>query len=218
MISLTIDLHSYIAHPYWPEQERLINIIKESGMSRARSSANRRKALEEYLRQNDMSLTEYEKLEQAAARPFYTDDNGNILIPKRSVEAFLVSVCDQARAANRPCPPDMVRTLLRASAWTTNVTPADALTWERYAVVTAGTGAKLSNQRALRRNDYVGAEPPAGAATKPVVATGTIDVNVEMVKPEVLRHAIEWGGEWIGIGASRKMGWGRFVVVGFDIE
>ena len=31
----------YIADPYWPERERVINIDKQSGMSRARSSANR---------------------------------------------------------------------------------------------------------------------------------------------------------------------------------
>lgn len=39
----------YIAEPYWPQRAKLIDIQKESGMNRARSAANRRKSLEEYL-------------------------------------------------------------------------------------------------------------------------------------------------------------------------
>ena len=78
IINYTTELASYIGDPYWPEIERLVNITKESGMSRARSSANRRKALEEYLRAEKMSLSDYEALEQAASRPFYTDNDEHI--------------------------------------------------------------------------------------------------------------------------------------------
>jgi hypothetical protein len=39
-----------------------------------------------------------------------------------------------------------------------------------------------------------------------------------MVRPDVLQKALEWGGRTIGIGASRKMGWGRFSLVGFLAE
>ena len=35
----------YVAHPYWPEMYELIEITKKSGMNRAKSDANRRKAL-----------------------------------------------------------------------------------------------------------------------------------------------------------------------------
>jgi hypothetical protein len=65
---LEIELRSYIADPYWPERERLVNIQKESGMSRARSAANRRKALEEYLRSEGMTLKDYDELEVTRAR------------------------------------------------------------------------------------------------------------------------------------------------------
>jgi hypothetical protein len=214
-MQLTINLRSYIADPYWPERERLINIQKESGMNRARSSANRRKALEEHLRANDMTLADYERLEVLASRPFHTDDDGRIVIPSRQVTAMIVATCDEARAAFRPCPPEQVRYAIRASSWTTDVTPDDALVWERYAMVTAGTGARLSNQRALRRNAYIGAEPPDEtlAATKPVTARGTVEVDPEMVKPDVLLNALTWAGQRIGIGACRKMGWGRFEVL-----
>lgn len=216
LVRLTVDVHSYIGHPYWPEMEQVVNITKESGMARARSTANRRKALEEYLRSEGMTLAEYDQLVEAANRPFHTDDTGLIVIPKRHVDGMLVATCDTARSAMRPCPPDMVRTVLRASAWATTMKPADALTWTRYAVVTSGTGAKLSNQRGLRSNQYIGAQPPGDCTpTGPVTATGTLDLNEEMVRPDVLRRALEWAGEWVGIGASRKMGWGRFSLLDF---
>jgi hypothetical protein len=44
-----VYLDTYIAHPYWPEREKLINIQKESGLSRARTAQTRRKALDDYL-------------------------------------------------------------------------------------------------------------------------------------------------------------------------
>jgi len=219
LINLAIDVHSYIAHPYWPERERVINITKESGLNRARSAQNRRKALEEYLRGEGMTLADYDALVEAADRQFYVDDAGCVVIPKRHVDGMLVATCDKIRSAGKPCPPDMVRTVLRASGWQTTLTPDDAGWWTRYAVVSAGTGARLSNQRALRRNAYLGAEPPSEVdARKPIEATGTLDINPEMVRPEVLRKALDWAGEWIGIGASRKMGWGRFTVTSFDSE
>lgn len=216
LIPVDIHLHSYVAHPYWPERERVINIQKESGMNRARSAANRRKALEEYLRNEGMTLADYDALVALADRQFYTDDTGNIVVPKRHVDGMLVAMCDTIRSANRPCPPDMVRTVLRATPWTTDIPADDAGWWERYAVVSSGTGARLSNQRALRRNAYIGDIPPGEVEPlKRIDAHGTIDINPEMVRPETLKRALEWAGEWTGIGASRKMGWGRFTVTKF---
>jgi hypothetical protein len=215
-INVTAHVHSYIAHPYWPERERLINIQKESGMNRARSAANRRKALEEYLRGEGMTLADYDALVALADRQFYTDDDGLIVVPKKHVDGMLVAMCDSIRSANRPCPPDMVRTVLRATAWSTGIAETDAGWWERYAVVSSGTGARLSNQRALRRNAYIGDQPPAEVEpTKRIEAHGVIDINPEMVRPETLKKALEWAGEWVGIGASRKMGFGRFTVTEF---
>jgi hypothetical protein len=217
-IGLTVDLHSYVSHPYRPEMERVINITKESGMSRARSTANRRKALEEYLRSEGMTLADFDALVERANQPWDTDEEGCIVIPRLHVTSMIVATCDSIRTAGRPCSPDMVRTVIRPSGWVTNVRPADAATWTRFAVVTAGTGAKLSNQRGLRVNQFIGAKPPDGEPTKPVQATGSVDVNPDMVRPEVLANALSWGGESVGIGASRKMGWGRFDLVEFSPE
>ncbi len=209
-----VRLHSYIAHPYWPERERIINIIKESGMSRARSTANRHKALEEYLKANGLTVADYERLEKLAARPFYTAGE-RIIVPELHVMSMLVHADSEIRAAGRPVPPDQIRSRLHAGDWLTDRTARDGV-WERFAVVTAGTGAKLSNQRALRVNDYIGVPP--GEILEPkagVKATGVLTLNPEIVAPQKLSDLLTWAGENIGIGASRKMGWGRFSLVSF---
>jgi len=210
--TLEVRLHSYIAHPYWPERERLINIVKESGMSRARSTANRRKALEEYLRSAGMTFGQYEELEQLAARPFYTGAGGVIVVPELHVTSMVVAACDTIRAAGRPAPPDQVRSLMTFSPWTTDRSAPDGV-WERFAVVTAGTGARLSNQRALRTNPYIGTPPGLLDAGKGVPCSGTVQLDESMVKPSVLLDCLRFAGQNIGIGASRKMGWGRFDVL-----
>lgn len=216
---LTIDLHSYIGHPYWPEREAVINITKESGMQRARSDANRRKSLEEYLRSKDMTLADWDKLNELADRQFYTNGYGiSIVVPKKHVVSMLVATCYTARAAFRPCAPEQARIALRASEWKTNATVDDAHLWERFAVVSSGTGAKLSNQRGYRKNLFIGADPPDGEPTIPVTATGSIEIDEEMVRPEVLENALRWAGQMVGIGASRKMGWGRWTVEEFEVR
>ena len=211
---LDVQLASYIAHPYWPEREKVINIVKESGMSRARSSANRRTALEQHLKSTGMSLDEFEKLQEKADRPFYTDEDGLIIVPELHVMSMIVNTCYSIRAAGRPTTPENARSAIHATRWTTDRKEPDGV-WERFAVVTAGTGAKLSNQRALRSNPYIGT-PPGTADGTPVHASGTVTLNENFVKPQVLLDALQYAGANIGIGASKKMGWGRFEVVSME--
>lgn len=197
----TLRIEKFIDEPYWPEMAHLIDIQKESGLNRARSAANRRKALEGYLKEIGMSLDDYTALEAAARRPFHVADDGTIFIPAEKFAAFLVAATDQARAAQRPCAVEQVRTLIRVSDLATAKTGADGV-WERFSVVSGGAGNKLSNQRGLRRSHYI----------VDFDATGTVAVDSEYVRPEVLRNLIVWGGRYVGIGASRKMGWGRFAL------
>lgn len=197
----------YIGDPYWPEVDKLINITKKSGMNRAKSDANRRKALEEYLQREGMAFSDYEELEKRAKQPFYYDENGNIMIPELHVVSFLYATCDSARAANRPCQPDQVRSRFFCSPWTTDKAKEDGI-WERFATVTSGTGQTLSNQRGLRRSAYI----------EKFTAHGTIEFDTEFVEPKTLRAALEFGGKFVGVGASRKMGWGRFELMKFNLK
>lgn len=194
----------FVAHPYWPEMYEMIEITKKSGMNRAKSDANRRKALEEYLRANQMTLADFDRLKAASERPFHTDAAGGIIIPRDSVMAFLVAANDEARAAFRACPPDQVWTRMDASPLATGKSAPDGI-WRRFATVTLGTGAKASNQRGLRENAYI----------EHFTATGTLRFDEQTVDPAALENLIRWGGQFVGIGASRKMGRGRFELARF---
>lgn len=197
----------YIAEPYWPEMYQVIQITKLSGMSRAKSTANARKALEEHLRQNGMTLDDFEALKARAQRPFHTSADGEIVLPPDQIGAFLVATTMQLRAASRPCDPREVRVRIAPSAWRTGKHAPDGI-YRRFATVTAGTGAKLSNQRGLRESSYI----------EKFDARGTLTIDEQFVRPETLRQAVEHGGQFVGIGAARKMGWGRFTLIDWREE
>ena len=195
----------FIAEPFTPEMSRYIDITKQSGMNRARSTANRRKALEEHLKQIGMTLVEFDELERLARRPFILDTDGHILITKTNVQGFLVATTDELRSASKPCPKEQVRSRIGITPWATAKKAPDGV-YERFATVTGGAGNKLSNQRALRSSHYI-----SGFS-----AHGQMSIDPEFVKPSVLEGAIRWGGENVGIGAARKMGWGRFTLASFE--
>lgn len=208
---LTYDLFlrftsPYIGHPYWPEMYQLIEITKKSGMNRAKSDANRRKALEEYLRANGMTLADFERIEAASCKPFHTAPDGEIIIPSDRIMAFLVAANDEARAAFRACPPEQVWARITATDFRTGKREADGI-WSRFATVNLGTGARASNQRGLRENAYI----------EGFTATGQITFDEQTVDPAALHNLIGWGGQFVGLGASRNKGKGRFVLTRFDL-
>jgi len=184
---------------------RLIEITKLSGMNRARATQNARRALEEHLKTIDMTLADYETLKQRAARPFHTRPTGEIIIPADQFLSFLVATCDTARAAQRPCQPAEVRSRFTVTDLATDKSAPDGV-WSRFATVSQGAGKKLSNQRGLRENAFIA----------DFQARGAITFDPQFVRPEVVAQAIRWGGETVGIGASRKMGKGRFVLTRWE--
>lgn len=189
----------YIADPYWPETYQLIEIQKKCGMNRTRSEANKRRALEQHLIEAGMTLADYDRLALLSARPFHTNGDGHIVIPAEKVLSCLVNAADVAPAKLRIA---SLRTALRASDFHTPKAGPDGR-WERFAVVTLGTGAKASNQRGFRSSAYI----------RDFDATGDLEVEPDMVDPRAVRTLLEFAGRQVGIGASRRMGWGRFTVV-----
>lgn len=189
----------YIASPYWPELQKLIDIQKSSGMKRARSDDKRDKALKSFLDSQKMSMEEYRSLEKSAARPFYMSGN-EIVIPAHHLYGMCAQGCDLAPSNIRISSPEQVRTLITISDFSTGKKKLDGI-WERFVVVKTGTGQTLSNQRGLRSDAYI----------ENFEAHGTLRiVNDEMEKR--VRQFFDWVGREIGVGASRKLGWGRFVV------
>lgn len=195
----------YIGSPYWLEMHEYIEITKKSGMNRAKSEANRRKALEEYLRMSGMSLGDFKKLEAESVRPFHALESGEIIIPTDRFLAFLVETNDKARAAFKACPPEQVRSKIMSRDFTTGKFKEDGI-WRRFIVPTAGTGAKASNQRRMNSDPYI----------ENFTAVGQVLFDEQTVNPEALQNAVMWGGQFVGIGASRRMEKGRFDLIAFD--
>jgi hypothetical protein len=198
----------YIAHPYWPARERLINVQKESGTKRARSEEKRIAALKNYLAAHNMSMEDYLLLEQEADRQFYcsrdlADANGHdrneIVIPAHQWYGMAAQACDLASSSIRIAKAENIRTILQISDSFTGKLKADGV-WDRFVVVTAGAGNKLSNQRALRSNEYLG----------PFTTDVTLMFSEDIVAPNKVRDWFQFAGREIGVGASRKFGWGRF--------
>lgn len=205
----------YIAHPYWPELERKINIEKESGMRRTRSAEKSTKTLRDYLAAHDMDMRDYEKLAERAERPFYTardldDANGHdpaeIVIPAHQMYGALAQACSVASSSLRIASVENLRTVLKVGDVFTGKSKADG-SWDRFVVVKAGAGQKLSNQRALRSNAYLG----------PFSATLDLHFSEDVLQRQRVCDFIGFVGREIGVGASRKLGWGRFTVT-FDGE
>jgi len=210
---IALRFNNYIAHPYWPEQEKLINITKESGMNRARSDEKRRKALRDYLAARNMTMEDFEVLERAANRQFYTfgttlpdgfgqqHDPDEICVPAHQMYGCLAQAADLASGSIRVARLEQIRTVLRVSSIATGCTKPAGV-WERFVLVKSGTGQTLSNQRALRVNQYLGVFD----------GTGFISFNEDSVPLKKVADFLAYAGREIGAGASRKMGWGRFTV------
>jgi hypothetical protein len=180
-------------------------------MNRARSEANRAKSLQDYLRAHDMDLDDYTDLEKQANRSFYTRadslepadgyDPAEIIIPAHQLYGCLAQAADLATSSVRLARPEQLRTVLQVSDFGTGKLVADGV-WERFVVVTAGAGNKLSNQRALRQNTYV----------ENFDATGSLHFSEDVVAPARVEEFVRYAGREIGVGASRKIGWGRFQI------
>lgn len=204
----TLQVEMYIAHPYWPERETLINIQKQSGVNARRTEDTRKTALQSWLTANDMTQEQYDELEKLAARSWYRQDgeDSQIVIPRHHLAGCLVQAVKSAPAGTR-LKVEALRSLLQISEFTTGKMECDT-TFKRFVRPTDGTGKPLSNQRSLRENEVI----------KDFAAEGTIAIDMDGVsKPEeTVGKLLAYAGRFIGVGSARKMGYGRFTVTRFE--
>lgn len=195
LITVTIKMpKGYIGNPYWPAMERLITLRKQSGVDRARSETKRNQALKAWLDKNNMTMDDYAALEREAVKPFYTTNTGEIVIPAHHFHGFLGATAALAPAAVRLAKPDNIRTIIECSDFATGKMKPDGI-YERF------VRNPLTNQRRLQTNEYIA----------DVTAKGQVRlVNDDMF--DSAREFFAFGGREIGIGAARKMGWGRFEI------
>ena len=196
----------YCDDPYWPEISKLIDIQKISGSSRARSDSKKRMALEQYLKSQKISLTDYEKLEnfvnsKEVNRHFHTNTKGEIVIPSRKILACLVNACDLATSSIRPCRVEYLRRLIKCNDFNTKKKEIDG--WDdRMVPVKNAVGKVLSNQRGFRSHAYI----------ENFEAHGFIEFESEHVNEKTLRNFLHFAGWSTGVGSMRKMAYGTFTI------
>ncbi len=204
MITLTLHVmfENYIAHPYWPEKNTVIEVEKKSGMNRCKSDKTRDQALNAQLKKMDLSIKEYQRLKELAARPWYTLENGKICIPRHQLAgAFVQLVSTAPKALRGEFTKDNFRALVQIGDLETQQSEGSGV-FARFVKLAD------SNQRSWQENEYLGRYLDKG---KPFAATGKIGVMDEK-QVKTVKAIIEATIETVGVGAARKMGFGRGVV------
>lgn len=191
-LKVVVHFDDYIADPYWPERNTVIDIQKKSGMSRARSDDKRAQALSSYLKKEGITMEEYQRLCETADRKWYRlnpdDQTTEIVIPRHQFSSALVQAVASAPAGSR-FPADDLRSKLRLGTFRTGKFKHDC-TFERY------IKPKESGQRRFQSNEVI----------KDFDATGTLQTIYD---EDAVKHLMDHACFFVGIGAARKMGYGR---------
>lgn len=204
-IGLQFIKKGYIAQPFWTELKTIISIQKTSGFNRLKAEQKRRQALTAELEKREMTMEQYDAIVARSKRPFYRVDDsetGEILIPGDNFQAYLANIAHRAPRAVAKMDPQSCRVAVE-------VEDPGLLTGKKEpdGIYTRFVKNEESNERMLAESPYI----------KDFIARGTIIVNTEMIAVDDLRRMIEYGGRWIGIGAARPMGYGRFLVSSWDV-
>lgn len=198
LIQITLRFaKGYIGEPYWPEREKIITIRKVSGVDRARSEDRRQKTLRAYLDTHGMTMDDYRTLEMRAARPFHTREaSDEIVVAAAHLNGLMAQAASLAPSAVRLARAEQIRTILEWEDLATGKDKADGL-FERF------IRNPLTNQRRLQSSAYV----------SDVTAHGVLRLLGEPELAPKARDFVAWAGREIGVGAARKLGWGRFEIV-----
>lgn len=190
-----LKFESYIAHPYWPERETVIRIVTDSGMNRQKSDDKRIMALKGELEKRGLSIAQFEEIKRRANRQWYRAndaDDGEIIIPRHQLAGCLVqTVGTTPKAVRGKYEKDSFRHEVRLSDFLTGKLAADEV-FRRYVRLNPNV------PRSLQENDVIRDFTAAGTVTL------AADAKIEELK-RLIGHAVRN----TGVGAARKMGFGR---------
>ncbi len=205
-----LKIGSYIAHPYWPEMNEVIEIQKKSGLSTKKTDDTRDAALKAYLSKIEMNQEQYDELVRLSQRPWYRlngKDLGTIIIPRHQMSGCLVQATQSAPAGAK-VKKDALRSILQIGDFLTDKKKCDGV-FKRYVRPSqGGTGKPASHQRSLRENEFV----------ENAMASGTVQIDADALKMETVKALLKHAGKFVGVGASRVMGYGRFIVDTFELS
>lgn len=205
--AVVLKVESYIAEPYWPELQELIDIYKMSGYNRAKTESSRENALQRWLEKNGLEMAFVEDLKKRSSYSWYRFDaqhhnnEAEIIIPRHQISGCLVHASASAPPAGSKFKPEQLRSLVMLSDFHTGKVAPDGIFARFVMPKDAKTNKPLSHMRSLRKNEFI----------KHFTATGSIQYDPNDVSPQSINGLITYAGKYIGVGAARKMGYGRFV-------
>ena len=204
--SVTLRMNNYIAHPFTAERNTVIDIEKKSGVNRQKSEDKRIAALKAQCEKMGLTYEDYLRLREEAAEQWYRDRDGNIMIPRHQIAGGLVQTIGTAPKALRGTfSRDNFRALVQIGDFVTDRKRADGV-FSRFVKL------ENSNQRNFQENEFIG-EYIQG---DPFTAVGAIafddrqEQTVKALFSSLLAN--------VGVGASRKMGFGRGQIVKWESE
>lgn len=198
-VALRFRESGYIAKPFWPERNDLINILKD--VHPKLSEAKKQQAINAACEKRGISPEEFLRIKEKAEQPFYTLNgrSGEIILPERIFKSFLNHVSQVApKAIPRISEKGLtfIGVRVKDSYLVTGKTEADALRFDRFVKL------EESNQRAFSSDLYI----------TDFAASGVLLVDPEVIEWTALRKLVEYGGRMVGIGGARPQGFGRFLV------
>lgn len=200
-IEIRILFMNYIAHPFWPETNACIEIEKKSGANRQKSDDKRKAAIEAECERQEVTYEHYLEMKQLSKRQFYQREDGRIYIPRHQMSGALVQTIGGAPKSLRgPFTKDNFRALVQIGDFETELTERSG-TFSRFVKLEG------SNQRSFQQNDFIGHYLDAG---EPFECAGIVNLPVSDEKTEqVVKSLFNVAVRDIGVGAARKMGFGR---------
>lgn len=199
-------LESYIASPYWPELNDLVNIEKKAGLAFQRTEEKRLACIKGYLEKNGLDMDHYNDLKAKAARRWYRinpdDDSTEIVIPRHQLSGAMVQTCNVSPSSViKTSMSANLRTLVRITDFLTGKTTHDEV-FRRY------VKGETSNQRRYQE-DFV---------IKNFVAKGVLTFDPEIITTKTVIAMFKYLLENVGVGGCRKMGYGRGNLIRIEQE
>jgi len=204
-MEVVLRMQSYIAHPFWPARNSCIEIEKKSGVNRQKSDEKREAALKAECTRQGITYSRYLELREEAKEQWYRLNDRRIYIPRHQVSGAIVQTIGGAPKALRGMfDKDNFRALVQIGDFITDLTEPAGL-FSRFVKLEG------SNQRSFQENEYVGVYLDKG---EPFEARGTITLE-DPKQLDTVKSILTTAVERVGIGAARKMGFGRGNVVLF---
>jgi hypothetical protein len=198
--TLTLEVKRYIAHPYWPEVHWLFSLDKAALIHPKHSAAKKDQILQAHCKNEGIAWQDVlDARTKIATEQWYKDTDGNIIVPRHHL------VCSWIQSLrNHPMKKQIKVEQFRTFCNCTDgiVTPAKKVCdgkFRRYC------SSEESNLRRLQEHEEI----------RDFQVTTEVTFMANILTTKELTNLIKFAGVYFGMGAARKMDYGRYMVVSF---